>query len=384
MTAIKINFSSIIIFVLSLFPCIYFTAAIIDNKSLYAIKDLLLLMLFVVLLFQRFSIGTYVCLSIFLIINVYALLFSYEDTIFYILSVREFLFYPMVGILLGGYLGKQEAFEPGFYKLILVTLFLTLLYLLIFPNDSFGSTFRLRSFWDREHEPAIIAGVAFIWTLYSRIPKSYKYFLIFLSILIMFLSASRSILLSVFLVTVLLSLRNLNLVKISVLFVIAAFVIANFSSLSPSGRTIDHNLDARTSQYTLAMDNLEENDFLGLGTDKYGVVGSIKKEFCYQGHCTTTMDSSLLKYTLNYGIVFLLSLFLFLFVLGIYYLNIRTALHKKILGTIVFGLLLGAVTGKLGAFPLNLIFYMSIGVMMYHFSLIQPKREKSENNTVCS
>ena len=155
-----------------------------------------------------------------------------------------------------------------------------------------------------------------------------------------------------------------------------------FSQLSISERGLDHNLGARTSQYSLALSNFENNNFLGLGTDKYGVVGNIKKQYCYQGHCTTTMDSTLIKYSINYGLIFLIPFIVFLGLLLLYYIYLKTDLNKKIFGTIVFGLIIGALTGKLGAYPLNIIFYMTIGIFIYHLNLVNINRKRNNEKNI--
>jgi len=385
MKRINIKTKSILFFLLSLTPMVYFISAIINNKQLYAIKDLIMLIIFIILLFQSYPKFLYKFVVVFILINIYAIFISYEDILFYILSVREFLFYPIVGILLGYYFAKYNSFEKYFYKFLLIAFILTIIYLAIFPFDSFSSTMRLKSFWDREHEPAIVAGVTFIWTLYSNYSKKFKYITILLSIIVMLLSASRSALLGVFLVTFLINLRELKIRKIFLIFVILSIGFTFFSKLSLSNRRIDHNLGERTSQYELALENLEKNNLLGLGTDKYGVVGTIHKRYCYNGHCTTTMDSTLIKYSVNYGILFIIFFILFLFLIFILYINIKNDFDKKIFSTLIFALVLGAITGKLGAYPLNIIFYMVFGLFIYRLNYINLiRKRKNEKNTISS
>ena len=171
---IKISEQSLIMFLVYLFPLTYFIAKLVGDQSLYAIKDILALGIFMVLILKPYPKIIYIFSSILIIINLYALAFSYNDILFYILSVREFLFYPLFGILLGYYLAQNNKFEYYFFRFILISFILTIIYLVLFPYDSFGSTLRLKSFWDREHEPAIIAGIVFIWTLYSNNSKKFK------------------------------------------------------------------------------------------------------------------------------------------------------------------------------------------------------------------
>ena len=380
-----LNYSSLMMKLLYLTPMPYFLAALVDNKSLYIIKDIIILGIFILLFFRPYPKIIYAVISVFMAINIYALSFSYNDILFYILSVREFLFYPLFGILLGYYLSKCDRFEEYFFNFLMITFSLTVLYLVLFPYDSFGSTLRLKSFWDREHEPAIIAGVMFIWTMYSDKSKKFKAIVLPLSIVVMLLSASRSVLLGVFVVFFLINIRKLNVFKLTLMVLIFFMGFTFFSQLSISERGLDHNLGARTSQYSLALSNFENNNFLGLGTDKYGVVGNIKKQYCYQGHCTTTMDSTLIKYSINYGLIFLIPFIVFLGLLLLYYIYLKTDLNKKIFGTIVFGLIIGALTGKLGAYPLNIIFYMTIGIFIYHLNLVNINRKRNnEKNTIYS
>jgi len=195
-----LNYSSLMMKLLYLTPMPYFLAALVDNKSLYIIKDIIILGIFILLFFRPYPKIIYAVISVFMAINIYALSFSYNDILFYILSVREFLFYPLFGILLGYYLSKCDRFEEYFFNFLMITFSLTVLYLVLFPYDSFGSTLRLKSFWDREHEPAIVAGVIFIWTMYSDKSKKFKAIVLPLSIVVMLLSASRSVLLGVFVV----------------------------------------------------------------------------------------------------------------------------------------------------------------------------------------
>jgi len=145
----------------------------------------------------------------------------------------------------------------------------------------------------------------------------------------------------------------------------------SFSFLTIADRAIDHNLVARLQQYQLAIDALNISNYLGIGTDKYGVVaGVMHKEYCLYGNCTTTMDSSLVKYFVNYGIVFLILLgsFLVFFTKYSFLKNIPFRERNTIISMFIFSLVMGAVTGKLGAFPLNIFFYMIIGIVIQNLS----------------
>jgi hypothetical protein len=364
-----------LIFVSLLF---YVAAALVDNKFLYIVKDIVLVFVLFWALLRCYPINVWKVIGVFAFINTYALVLSHSDIdlIFYILSLREFLFYPVVGILLGYHLSEYNKFEKYFFRFILISLFLTVLYLIFFPYDSFGPTFRLTSFWDREHEPAIIAGVFLLWVSFSNYGRKYKILAMLVCISILLLSASRSVFLAIFIPIFLLQVKNMSIYKI----LLSMFFVAVFLSLYPyitlSGRGVDHNIDLRVAQYVLALTSLYDHNFLGLGSDQYGVVGSLSKEYCIHGQCTTTMDSTLLKYTVNYGVFFIIPFIVFLYKIFLYFFKIERNIEKKVFSILVFSLVIGATTGKLGAFPLNFIFYMIFGLFIYHFQFSYTKKER--------
>jgi len=375
---VETSYSSISINLISVSLLFYVVAAFVDNKLLYVAKDVIFVFILFMMLFKYYPVSVWGVVGMFAFINTYALILSHRDIdfIFYILSLREFLFYPVTGILLGYHLSKYNKFEKYFFRFIFIALLLTVLYLIFFPYDSFGPTFRLTSFWDREHEPAIIAGVFLLWVSFSNYDRKYMILAMLVCVSILLLSASRSVFLAIFIPIFLLQVKNMSIYKI----LLSMFFIAVFLSLYPyitlSGRGVDHNIDLRVAQYVLALTSLYDHNFLGLGSDQYGVVGSLSKEYCIHGQCTTTMDSSLLKYTVNYGVFFIIPFIVFLYKIFLYFFKIERNIEKKVFSILVFSLVIGATTGKLGAFPLNFILYMIFGLFIYHFQFSYTKKER--------
>jgi hypothetical protein len=304
-------------------------------------------------------------------LNLYGAFISQDDGLAYILSLREVCFYPMLGIAMGYNLARGNGVRSISWIMI-VYLIWTYLYLVFNFDESFGPTNRLKSFWDREHEPAIIGGFCLlIGYFYFENNFKYRFILIALSIALLLLSGSRSALLGVILGGLVVYVRSFDLLRMLGLAIMSVVIIMSFSYITLADRGIDHNLIERLQQYQLAIDALDISNYLGIGSDKYGVVaGVIHKEYCLNGNCTTTMDSSLIKYFVNYGAAYLFIFVAFLVLFIIFsFINIVSSRERNaIMSMLVFSLIMGAVTGKLGAFPLNIVFYVLIGFVIKSLS----------------
>ena len=78
------------------------------------------------------------------------------------------------------------------------------------------------------------------------------------------------------------------------------------------------------------------------------------------------MDSTLLKYLVNYGFLFLLLFLFWVAKAGFSIIKIKNNSEIYFLVSVfIFSSVIGLVTGKLGAYPLNLIFYMVLGSISY-------------------
>lgn len=278
--------------------------------------------------------------------------------------------YPLLGIFLGYFFFKKNG-AISLFKISVVYLIMTYVYFLTFPDESFGSTNRLHSLWDREHEPAIIGGVVFLGAFFLLRKAHFRNLVLLLSLGLILFSGSRSGLIGIAIAIFLIYLKEFSIKNIFLLALFVFLVINFFSFLTVSDRAIDHNLSARLNQYVLAYDAIVNSSFLGIGSDKYGVVsGIVHKEYCLGGHCTTTMDSSLIKYLVNYGIFFAALLFAFLAICGfLFFKYSRSPTVNYILSIVIFSLVIGLFTGKLGAFPMNLFFYMAVGSVFYILKL---------------
>ena len=124
---------------------------------------------------------------------------------------------------------------------------------------------------------------------------------------------------------------------------------------------------ARINQYNLGWQSILDSNFLGIGPDKYGVLSSVVKVYyCKFGMCTSTMDSTILKYTVNYGILYVLGVTFCL--AGPFRLFLKQNIlpeEKTLISMILFGIIMGCITGKLGAFPLNMFFYLALGALSH-------------------
>ena len=106
-------------------------------------------------------------------------------------------------------------------------------------------------------------------------------------------------------------------------------------------------------------------------------MGNLRKIYSFNGLYTVTMDSSILKYTMNLGVVFII----------IYFTIIAKTFkgakkyNRDIFSVIIFGLAVGVFTGKLGAYPLNLFFYLLVGYLLYkNYEHIKVNGDTMTNN----
>ena len=224
---------------------------------------------------------------------------------------------------------------------------------------------RLSSFWDREHEPSFVGAMLIIATISQTKRDGRKLHLkdiaipVLLGGFCMIMSKSRSAIVAflgtmIYVFTDKLKLKNVIAV---ILIGISCYAATEYYSVI-TNRALDHNIDARTSQWTMAYKLFDSNPLFGIGTDKYGGgLGSQGKRLTFQGAATTTMDSSLIKYLLNLGLIFVVLFFLLLMKT---YKTIRKYDRYAYI-FIIFGLLIGAVTGKLAAYPMNQYFFPLIG-----------------------
>lgn len=328
----------------------------------YAIKDIFFILTFPFFLLFSYNKKFWVYIIFLVILSVYAALNSLSDPILYFISLREFLFYPVFFAMLG-YVFSRRYFSS--YLLIVSSfyVFYTFIFFIFFPDYSFGPTGRLKAFWDREHEPAIVGGVAFLSAWFFLSGKK-RLLLLVLSLLLISFSGSRSGIAGVFLALFCVYFRTASIKKILFFIALSFILFAFFLKFNVSGRAIDHNLIDRVNQYSMAWNALLYSNFLGIGTDKYGVVsGIVSKEFCLDGACTTTMDSSLIKYSVNYGLLFVFVFVFFVFFLvGRYLKNGRR--NAYFISICIFSFFIGLVTGKLGAFPMNMFFYGAVGSIL--------------------
>ena len=359
----RLKSTKVVFILVAIIPVFYMFAQIANFSIFYAVKDIIFLILVPFFLYMRVHIYALLSILLYLLVNVYALFISLDDPLLYILSLREMLFYPVFGVLLGVFFSKHNSSRYIFY-IAIAYMFFTYLYLLIYPEISFGSTNRLKSLWDREHEPAFVGAVVFFGGLFILKNKKAKVLIISLAVGLLLLSGSRSALLGLFVSVFFIYLRGASFVKLSILFATFFFTFIFFTTITYADRSVDHNLEARLNQYDLALNALVDTAFLGLGTDKYGVVsGVVNKSFCMDGDCTTTMDSSLLKYLVNYGVSYLFILiFMFYHMFTLYKRGVDNE-SGFLISVLIFGFVAGFFTGKLGAFPLNIFFYSSFGAI---------------------
>ncbi len=364
----------LIIYLLLITPFTYFLGSIFDAKLLYNYKDIICGALLIPTFFSLKFNANLILLGIYFIcISLYAFILGKTniDILFYLLSVREFTLFPLAYLITGYYLSidNPQKFYKFLYIFIGICFSLTLFYIIICPHDSFSSALRLRSFWEREHECAIISGLLFIIIYINKLNLFFKLPMLFTSASLMFLSGSRSVIFGLIFVIALIELKNKNWLKCSLLLLSFMSILALFPYTSLANRTLAYNLNPRIQQYTLAKESLLQSKLMGIGSDKYGRVGSHIKEFKIKNKATTTMDSSIIKYSLNYGIFYIVPFISFLMLI-LFMFIVSPVKDTQTYSIIIFSIVIGLVTGKLGAYPLNLIFYTCIGFISSKIKII--------------
>jgi O-antigen ligase len=280
--------------------------------------------------------------------------------------MREILFGPLLSLIIGNYFSRTgyNIFDP-LYQFLRFNILYVFFFQIFFPNLSYGATGRLTSIYQGEHLPGIFAALFVIFALVKHGAKNKAWgidiFIILISLYIILLSGSRSVLLGLIVggVAYFLTYGRQKAVKALIYTVGAGALILTYLFFDERGFL--YNILARVEQYSLAFDLIQSNPFLGIGIDKYGYLGGVSKTLSVGGLSTTTMDSSFLKYIVNTGLpVFVFGVVVFLAPLY------KSKLNKRDRGLIFFLLgfsfVMGAFTGKFGAYPINYIVYIYIGI----------------------
>ena len=195
---------------ISSIPLYYSLGSLTGNNYLYSMKDIIfLLIFFIVFVNLKISKNAWLLFGLFVLLSIYGLFLTTNSFVLYILSVREVLFYPLVGILLGYYFSKNNGVEV-LYSISIVYLILTYIFLILFPTYSFGPTDRLHSLWDREHEPAIIAGLCILGTVYLAERNIKSLFIFLASIYVITLTGSRSAIIGILFAFLILSILEFS------------------------------------------------------------------------------------------------------------------------------------------------------------------------------
>lgn len=347
-------------------PIFYFLSKLMDVSSIRFSKDFLIIVLglFSVLinikrnLFNRIF---FKILFVFLIM-VFVSLINFEDPLFYAISIRELVIYPVFYMSIGLTLSKSGiSVNMLIYKSLIICFYLMVFFGFFFYSKSLGEhTGRFRAFFDGGHLPAIFSSLIILYVIFYQKNKSYKLVLIIVSFLMLLMTGTRSALL--FLIIV----YSLYAFKFSVKSIFSLIILGLvFLTLMAKyfERDVFYNLEARIFQYNLAWQLIQDNFVFGIGIDKYGVLGSFKKKFVYGNFSTVTMDSSFFKYVVNLGVPLTISYLLVLFSL-IKKVSKKEKVNILIKRVMLFSLLMGTVTGKFGAYPLNMIFFMNIPIMI--------------------
>lgn len=363
-------------FLMLIYPLIYLFAKVIGVTRLYAIKDAIILLIFIqlIIIFLKEGLRIKTDFIVLIIYFFYVLLssvYNLSDILFWLLGIREMIVNPLIFIFMGYYISNKIGENISFFYFwsLFIAIFLTVAYTLYNYSAAFSTTGRLISFWDGEHEPAIIGGLMILWLLSAKQWTYSHKALLFLSAALILLSGSRSVLIALLISTlylIFLSVKGIKkymLLIVTVGFTAVIYIYYDFIFTRP----IDYNLSLRTSQWTLASSSIKQSPLIGIGIDKYGVVGSLRKIYSKDGYSTVTMDSSLIKYTVNLGLTYLL-LFTLIIRQAINKINKINKINIEINNLILFlkimliySIVIGLVTGKLGAFPLNMYFYIGLG-----------------------
>jgi len=347
---------------LTLTPLTYFLKEAINIPGLKFTKDVLIILLGIIGVFRMLLLKkikkTPLILFSFLISIVLVSSLNYSDSFFYAVSMREMVVYPIFYIVIS--LAVQDTdvdFNKFLWQGAVLCLVLMFAYLFLFKGSSFGLTGRFKAFFDREHLPAIFASLCVILTLNYTTDKLYRMILILASIILILITGTRSVSLFLILVYVMFEFK-FSIKSILILSIVGIVIFGLF--LLYFQRDVFYDLDARTNQYTLAYMSIKENFFFGIGVDKYGVLGDKTKTYFLNGFSTTSMDSSFLKYTVNLGVPLVL-IYLSYMIKKVYKIYLGhlsyTIMVKRML---FFAIAMGILTGKFGAYPLNMIFFMNI------------------------
>ena len=240
----------------------------------------------------------------------------------------------------------------------------------LFLSPSSFSNACLQSYWDGPHELGIISALSLLYIFCVRNHFPFKWILWMpISTSLFILSGNRSSFAAIFICLLIHFLLTRNILAFSIISALLYLVLSSDTFLL-TGKALDY-LPKRIEQYTMAFQVFDSTYFLGIGPDKMGSVGGlVGRSFCFNNVCTSTMDSSILKYTINYGVLFFPILLSWLFLLQHSYSKSFQPMHLKpfIFYLIVFALINGLVTGKLGAYPLNFYFYTSLGIVATSYS----------------
>ncbi len=345
-------------------PFLYFMRAVFSLNLLNNIKDVLIISLgvasFFLALKNKLITGTISNLFFMYALMLITTLMQLEDTFFYLVGIRELLVYPIFYILISIVLNKHIDLNKYICIGVISCLFLMCLFLLLYPAQSYGLTHRFKAFFDREHLPAIFSALAFIYSLYYIENRLVLVLISSASLFLIAITGTRSVfLLLIFVFCIYYFKISLKSIVILLVFSLATlFIVYKFFT-----REVFYNLEARTHQYELARLSIEENFIFGIGVDKYGVLGDKKKYYNYKGYSTVTMDSSFIKYVVNIGVP--LSMF---YLIYIFFLIFRKRFDKKekdilVKRVLLLAFFMGTVTGKFGAYPLNLIFFMNLMIV---------------------
>lgn len=351
-------------------PVIYLLSKLLGNQSLYAIKDVIMVLLTIQILAVEsrehieYNKVDLIFLYFYCFYIILATLFRIDDFRFWAIGLREVCVTPLMLIIIGNYYSNQE---KDCLKIIKQSLYfstmLTVVFSVIFFQRAYGSTNRLVGFWDSEHEPGIVGALLIVACIADQYNEgkfnNYKKLIIpfLLGGFCIILCKSRSCIAALFIALLFVFFDRVNLRNtVSVLLITSIFIFLLHNYENITNRSLDYNLTPRTNQYEMAWELIYDNFIFGIGIDKYGVMGNQVKRLYYGNHSTTTMDSSIIKYFLNLGFIYIVTFFTM-----IAKLFINSKKSRNVFAVILFGLSIGAVTGKLGAYPMNQYFYFVTG-----------------------
>ncbi|MGR5078517.1 O-antigen ligase family protein [Photobacterium swingsii] len=297
-------------------------------------------------------------------------LYNYSDFSFYLVSFREILFAPLLCLIIGYYLSAIDYdFFGEIFKFLKFNIIIVFIFPIFFPALSYGLTGRMTSIYQGEHLPAIFSGLLILFYInhisVKRKATIIDFILIVMSISVIVSSASRSVLLAVVIGGGVYYLRYFKVKFFTIVKMVSALICLCVVYVYFSERDLLYNLSARIEQYNLALELIGHNPLLGIGVDKYGHLGSMSKVLTYKHHSTTTMDSSFIKYVVNTGVP--------IFVAGIIVVSLTLIKSKRarserclVLAILSFSAVMGAVTGKFGAYPINYMVYICIGLSCHY------------------